>query len=167
MNLISAWVLSWNKNFLYNFGRVLILSAIVYCPAILCCTAMQYYTAAAMHLSFLDQACPQWEILCKISKWELSAITEMVPNLIWAPDFFGPQETSHHIAFSCGTQTSCNPNFSGSKSLGAQISQGPEKSEAQMRLGTIFLIGIPKFHHLNIRYFSYTYKECLEMNVPL
>ena len=25
-------------------------------------------------------------------KVEKSAITEMVPDLIWAPDFFGPQE---------------------------------------------------------------------------
>jgi hypothetical protein len=55
----------------------------------------------------------------------------MVPNLIWAPDFFGPQEIwsphkNHHMAFSCGAQTSW-----------AQISQGPKKSGAQMRPGPI------------------------------
>ena len=32
---------------------------------------------------------------CKVTKDKVSAnpaTTEMVPNLIWAPDFFGPQE---------------------------------------------------------------------------
>ena len=58
------------------------------------------------------------------------AVTEMVPNLIWSPDFFGPQEVwsrrnmglheNHHMAFSCGAQTSRGPKMSG-----AQIRSGP------------------------------------------
>ena len=51
----------------------------------------------------------------------------MVHNLIWAPDFFGPQEIwatrnmgpkkfgppheNHHMAFSCWAQTSRGPKF--------------------------------------------------------
>ena len=80
----------------------------------------------------------------------------MVPNLIWAPDFFGPQEIwaprtlvpkkyrprenwslneNHHLAFSCwGT------NFWGPKILGAQISWSPKKSGDQMRSGAISVI---------------------------
>jgi hypothetical protein len=53
----------------------------------------------------------------------------MVPNLILTPDFFGP----HH-----------GPNFLGPKFLGAQISQVPKKSGAQMRSGTISVIAIQK-----------------------
>ena len=69
----------------------------------------------------------------------------MVPNLIWAPDFFGPREIwaprnsgpknvgpcmkMPYIDFHAGT------NF-----LGTHISRGPKKSGAQMRLGTISVI---------------------------
>jgi hypothetical protein len=73
----------------------------------------------------------------------------MVPNRIWAPDFFGPQEIwsprsmipekygfqeirapheNHHMAFSCGVQISWGPNFSGPKFLGANIAWGPNLS---------------------------------------
>ena len=53
---------------------------------------------------------------CTELVFNFTDVTEMVPNLIWAPDFFGPQEVwaprnmdpkkfgppheSHHIAFS-------------------------------------------------------------------
>ena len=46
----------------------------------------------------------------------------MVPNLIWAPDFFGPQEIqspleNHYMAFSCRDQHSWGPNFSRTKNF--------------------------------------------------
>ena len=71
----------------------------------------------------------------------------MVPNLIWAPDFFGPQEIwspknlgckkfgpweiwtphkNHYMAFSCR----------------GQIYRGPKKSGAQMRMGTISAVAL-------------------------
>ena len=80
----------------------------------------------------------------------------MVPNLIWAPDFFDPPKNlgskkfgsreiwslheNHQMAFSCGAQTSLGPNFLGTKFLRAQISRGPKKSGAQMRSKTISVI---------------------------
>jgi len=72
----------------------------------------------------------------------------MVPNLIWAPEFFGPQEiwAPRNLGpkkieplmkiitwlFHVGHKFF--------KVLGAQISCGPKKSGAQMRLGTISVI---------------------------
>ena len=66
---------------------------------------------------------------------DLLAITEMVPNLIWAPDFFGPQEIwfrevwaphkNHYMAFLWRDQISWGASFSGPKFLGTQTSQGP------------------------------------------
>ena len=71
----------------------------------------------------------------------------MVPNLIWAPDFFnsqkiwaprsldpekfGPHEIwslheNHYMAFLCRDQASWGPNFSGPKFLGDQKGQGPK-----------------------------------------
>ena len=71
----------------------------------------------------------------------------MVPDLIWAPDLFGPQEIlsprnfvpkkfgpreisslheNHYIAFSCRDQLSWGPKFSGPKFLRDQKSQGPK-----------------------------------------
>ena len=64
------------------------------------------------------------------------AITGMVPNLIWAPDFFGPQEIwpqrnlgpkkfggpcmkMHMMIFML------RPNISGTKFLGTKIARGP------------------------------------------
>ena len=57
----------------------------------------------------------------------------MVPNLIWAPDFFDPPENlgskkfgsreiwslheNHQMAFSCGAQISWGPNFSWTKKV--------------------------------------------------
>ena len=77
--------------------------------------------------------------ICSRSLWiriqTLKAVNEMVPDLIWAPDFFGPEKLklreiwslheNHYMAFSW-------PKF-----LRAQISWGPKMSGAQMRLGTI------------------------------
>ena len=71
---------------------------------------------------------------------QILAITEMVPIIIWAPDFFGPKgflspriwsphDYNHmqdHMAFSCWAQTCRGPIFWGTK-----------KSRAQMRFGTI------------------------------
>ena len=56
-------------------------------------------------------------------------LTLVGPNLIWTPDFFGPQEVwaPHETAmwwFSCGDQTSWGQNCSGPKFLGDQKSQG-------------------------------------------
>ena len=86
------------------------------------------------------------------------ARTEVVSNLIWAPDFFGPREIwaprslvpeeygpqeiwspheNHHMAFFMQ-----GPNFLGSKFLGDQISWGPKKSGAQMRTGTISVVAL-------------------------
>ena len=80
---------------------------------------------------------------------KVMAITEKVPNLIWAPDFFflvpekfGPNESwsprnlvptlkSLYGIFMQG------PTFLGTKFLQAQSFQGPKMSGAQMRLGTI------------------------------
>ena len=47
------------------------------------------------------------------------AVTEMVPDLIWAPDFFGPQEI-------CSQYESASMFHAGTKFPGAQ------KSGAQM-----------------------------------
>ena len=87
----------------------------------------------------------------------------MVPDLIWAPDFFGPQEIwapwnlgpvkfgpreiwslheNYYIAFSCrnqltkflGDQISWGPNFSGTKFLGDQKSQGPKWDRGPFQL---------------------------------
>ena len=75
----------------------------------------------------------------------------MVPDLIWAPDFFGPQEIwapkgwspqnllppkyCHIMIFIRG------PNFVGPKFVGAQISWGPNFSGTKkMRSGTISVI---------------------------
>ena len=74
----------------------------------------------------------------------------MVPDFIWASDFFGPQEiwSPRNLApekfgprmriiiwpdpaFSCRDQVSWGPNLSETKFCGAQISRGPKKSGAQ------------------------------------
>ena len=61
-------------------------------------------------------------------------ITEMVPYLIWVPDFFGPQEiwSSHENHF---TTFLCRE-----KLPGAQSSRGPKKPGSQMWSGTISVI---------------------------
>ena len=90
-----------------------------------------------------------------------NAKAEMVPDLIWAPDFFGPQEiwslrnlgptkvgscmkmlyNDFHARINfLGAQTSRGPNFLGPKFIGDQISWGPKKSGAQMSSGTISVI---------------------------
>ena len=61
------------------------------------------------------------------------AITEMVPDLVWAPDFFGPQEIWSQINFgpkNVGTfmKMVYNDFHAGTKFLGAQISRGPNFS---------------------------------------
>jgi hypothetical protein len=66
------------------------------------------------------------------------AITVMVPNHVWAPNFFGPKEIwslheNHYMAFLCRDQVSWGQNFS-----------GPKKSGAQKRLATISVIVV--FH---------------------
>ena len=64
---------------------------------------------------------------------DLSAITEMVPDLIWAPDFFGPREiwSSRNVGptkFGSGMKMLYNDFHEGTKFLGAQSSQGPNFS---------------------------------------
>ena len=80
----------------------------------------------------------------------------MVPDLIWAPDFFGPQEIwsprsmaphepydDFHAGLKfLGDQISKGPNLLGPKSLRAQTCCELKNSWAQMRLGTISVIAI-------------------------
>ena len=82
----------------------------------------------------------------------------MVPDHIWAPDFFGPQEIWALgnlgagkfgscmkiiiVAKFLGAQISWEPNFSGTKFLGDLYPWGPKKSKAQMRSGTISVLAI-------------------------
>ena len=83
------------------------------------------------------------------------ALTGMVPNLIWAPEFLGPHKIwalrnlgPKKASFEKAMTTFMRgPYFLGTKFLGAQISQGtnfvgPKKSGSQMRLGTISVIAI-------------------------
>ena len=85
----------------------------------------------------------------------LRTITEMVPDLIWAPDFFGPREIWSprnsgptkigscmkmiYNDFYVGTkflraQTSPGSNFLGLKFLGDRISQGPKWGRGPFQL---------------------------------
>ena len=71
----------------------------------------------------------------------------MVPDLIWAHDFFGPQEiwaTGKVVpTWKCYvTIFMQGPNPLELKLLRAQICWGPKKSGAQMRPGTISVIAI-------------------------
>ena len=71
----------------------------------------------------------------------------MVPDHVWAPEFFGPQEIWSprnlcHEKFGPSEVWSLHENhymafYAGTKLLGAQIYRGPKKSRAQMRSGTI------------------------------
>ena len=65
------------------------------------------------------------------------AITEMVPDLIWAPDFFGSLEIWSPSKFGPFIKKPCDDfrlgtKFIGSILLGAQIFRGPKKSGAQI-----------------------------------
>ena len=85
-----------------------------------------------------------------ISYAESLAITEMVPDPIWAPDIFGPQEIRSPRSLGpekLGPPQNWPPPWKSLrhfhteiKFLGDQISQEPKKSGAQMRLGTISVI---------------------------
>ena len=59
------------------------------------------------------------------------AISEMVPDLVWAPDFFGSQMKMLYNDFQAEN-----------KFLGDQISQQPKKSGVQMRSGTISVLAL-------------------------
>ena len=90
------------------------------------------------------------------------ASTEMVPDLIWAFDFFGPQgyrSPRNLVPEKFGSQEIWaprnlatimifmqEPNFPAPKFPRAQISWGPKKSGAQMRLGTISVIAFLNSH---------------------
>ena len=108
------------------------------------------------------------------------AITEMVPDLILGPDFFGPQEiwsprisgpawNLHVMIFMrgpnflgtkfLGNQIFWGPNFFRSKFLKDQISWGSKKSGAQMRLGTISDIATFRAKNIGRLYFS-SYHVC-------
>ena len=79
----------------------------------------------------------------------------MVPNLIWSPDFFGPQEIwaprslvpekygpqeiwslheNHDMAFSCRAQISRGPNFLGPKKVRGPNEIGDHFSYSQSML---------------------------------
>ena len=56
------------------------------------------------------------------------AITEMVPDLIWAPDFFGPQEIWSPSKFGPSIKKPCDDFRVGTKFIGVHTSWGPNFS---------------------------------------
>ena len=98
-----------------------------------------------LNICFSFYTCILWVTFVPFEVLQNWAVTEIVPYLIWAPDFFGPQEIwalheKHYIAFSCRDQISWSPNYFGPNFLRAQISWRPKKSGAQMGSGTISVI---------------------------
>jgi hypothetical protein len=122
------------------------------------------------HLLFLKRFCTEIVL-------NFMAITVMVLNILWGPDFFGAQDVldlknlspknlvvekygaqdiwapheSHHIAFSWGVIISLGPNFSGSKFN--QISQGPN------------FVGIKKVRSPNEIGDHFNYSQCYALSV--
>ena len=82
-----------------------------------------------------------------ISTLQISAVTELVPELIWAPELFGPQEiwslrNLDPEKFWPLMKKPCDGFHAGTKFIGAHISWGPnflgpKFHGAQIRLGTI------------------------------
>ena len=82
---------------------------------------------------------------CKVTKDKVSAnpaTTEMVPNLIWAPDFFGPQEVLVPEKYRLRENWSLHENHHMTFSFGDQISRGTKKSGYQMRSVTISVTAV-------------------------
>ena len=101
----------------------------------------------------------------------MKAITEMVPHLIWAPDFFGPQEiwSLRNLVpkkFGSLIKMPYNDFYAGPKFLRDQISRGltswdPKKSGAQMRSGTISVIA-----QMNTLEAAASFENTLNWNSP-
>ena len=75
-----------------------------------------------LNICFSFYTCILWVTFVPFEVLQNWAVTEIVPYLIWAPDFFGPQEIwalheKHYIAFSCRDQISWSPNFSVTKKV--------------------------------------------------
>ena len=80
-----------------------------------------------LNICFSFYTCILWVTFVPFEVLQNWAVTEMVPYLIWAPDFFGPQEIwalheKHYIAFSCRDQISRWPKKSDPNEIGDHFS---------------------------------------------